>query len=953
MALGDEQELKVVVRATAEQLQRGMQEAAQAVRGAATEIRTALGQMQAQSATTSTAVATHAQETAASFGGLHQRVSVGLSGMSAQLRAFGEAATVAFAVLAGHRVFNEVIEGSQQWAFTVEGLSRRLGVTTQEASALAFAAKVDNIEIGQLEGALRSIARTLNTDEAAFRNLGIEVRDAKGQYLPLEEILIRTTERLKEFRAGTDQQVAATQVLKRSIGDLSDLLRVDWRTSLTEARELAEAFGLSLDAAGVAHARQFEDSVDLMKLAALGFSNVLAEALRPQLQAMSAEVIQLAKNGTFKSWAESASAAVGRLRDNVNAALSGLRALRDILASIPGLGGLGRYSEFAEGVEAARRRGEAASFVGPPEFGAGRSWAGTSVPGTTGTEGAPPSTADMAAARKKEFEELMRLEETALKVAQSNAAERFAITKHYSELIAQRFGIESEEFEKQEQKEVAARVDAEQEQTRVVVIESQGRMRQQLAEVDGALAVIQAKRQMGFLSAAEARTQERALADERLAIQLEALNRELDAEKDNVLKKAAIRQQITGVEQEHAKRLQEIQLDQTRQIVEGLSAFFGTIAQAFDRTINGMIQGTLRFRDAVRNMGQSVLAEFINLGARILAREAAVQATKLLLHVTTEEAISAVSTGQVAIRLAIEAAAAIKFIAIQAAKGAAAVWASLTETFGWVGAIIGVAAAAALFAGIIGYAASVSAAGGMDVGPAPVTALLHPREMVLPAEIAETVRGSVSGMSGGAPRAVYGTSAADRPTPVSVKDSAVIHVASVSGSQVDTRVTSVKQPVETQPASGAAPTSVIQAAIAQTEIVNPAGRPVFVHAVQMAGGMIAEVSSMGKGYGIGGGAGGGGGGGGGVGGAQHGADIRRDTTIRVHRGELVLPANLSEGIRQMVETGQGRAVEHHEHHYHTDIHAVDAASFKRLLENEGEEVVVKHVQRHVKRMNAH
>jgi hypothetical protein len=139
-------------------------------------------------------------------------------------------------------------------------------------------------------------------------------------------------------------------------------------------------------------------------------------------------------------------------------------------------------------------------------------------------------------------------------------------------------------------------------------------------------------------------------------------------------------------------------------------------------------------------------------------------------------------------------------------------------------------------------------------------------------------------------------------------------VAAVSGTQIDTRVASIQAPVNTQPASGAAPTNVMQAfgQVDKVEVTNPAGRPVFVHAVQMAGGLIADVSSMGKGYGIGGGQGSSGsGGGGGIGGSA----VTRDN-----------------------------ATVHNEIH----IHAVDAKSFQDLLERDGGDVIVKTVGRRMR-----
>src|SRR5438094_10602519 len=112
-----ESELTVVIRAVTTELQAGMQSAAAAVQSAAAQMQGATAGMAAQSGASHAAIQGHVAKSAAAHQTFYERVSASLSGVSGSIRAYGEAAAVAFAVLAGERVFKDVIESSQRWAF--------------------------------------------------------------------------------------------------------------------------------------------------------------------------------------------------------------------------------------------------------------------------------------------------------------------------------------------------------------------------------------------------------------------------------------------------------------------------------------------------------------------------------------------------------------------------------------------------------------------------------------------------------------------------------------------------------------------------------------------------------------------------------------------------------------------------------------------------------------------
>jgi hypothetical protein len=144
------------------------------------------------------------------------------------------------------------------------------------------------------------------------------------------------------------------------------------------------------------------------------------------------------------------------------------------------------------------------------------------------------------------------------------------------------------------------------------------------------------------------------------------------------------------------------------------------VTGAFSTAVKGVIMGTQTISQAMRNMAQSILLALIDMGVKWLAQ----QALNALIGAATEKAAAVAKVG---------ANAAV------AASGAAASVAAI-PIYGWA---MAPGVAAETYAATMAWAAAAaSAAQGYDVprGVNPMTQL-HSEEMVLPADLANRVRG--------------------------------------------------------------------------------------------------------------------------------------------------------------------------------------------------------------------
>jgi len=169
------------------------------------------------------------------------------------------------------------------------------------------------------------------------------------------------------------------------------------------------------------------------------------------------------------------------------------------------------------------------------------------------------------------------------------------------------------------------------------------------------------------------------------------------------------------------------------------------IQRAFDTSITGMILGTTTLQKAVGNIAQSILAEFVNLGVKMVTNWLASE----LAMTTASEAGAAARTAAegegMAAGLAIKAANAVKSIMTDSAQ-------AFSGIFAFMAPIMGPAAAGPAAAGeatVMAAASGIASAAGGWVVPSDQLAMVHQNEMILPAGISQGLQNMISGNGGG------------------------------------------------------------------------------------------------------------------------------------------------------------------------------------------------------------
>jgi hypothetical protein len=162
----------------------------------------------------------------------------------------------------------------------------------------------------------------------------------------------------------------------------------------------------------------------------------------------------------------------------------------------------------------------------------------------------------------------------------------------------------------------------------------------------------------------------------------------------------------------------------------------------FSKNIDQMIFQSKSFGDAMLKLWMDIEKAFITSLLRMLAQHIAHQIAKLGATTAEQEGEVAVTATASAQKRGIDFIDTIKSITNSAVSAAGKAYDAVVG-IPYIGPVLAPVAAAVAFTGVEAFGAIASAEGGWDV-PQDALALIHKNEMVLPAPLADTVRGRAS-----------------------------------------------------------------------------------------------------------------------------------------------------------------------------------------------------------------
>jgi hypothetical protein len=226
-----------------------------------------------------------------------------LERFSSQARANLAKIGTAFAALGAAAIggLAVMVKESINAADEIGKMSDRLGIATEELSALGFAAQqsgssLEGFEKGalQLNKAISAAATSTGKAADTFVKLGVSVTDAGGKTRSTTDVFRDLAERFKDMESGAQKSALAQELFGRTGADLIPLLNqgADGIAALTAE---AESLGLVIDSKTAQSAALFNDQLNVMSKAVKGLANDIASEMLPVLNAYSAQLVKTSK----------------------------------------------------------------------------------------------------------------------------------------------------------------------------------------------------------------------------------------------------------------------------------------------------------------------------------------------------------------------------------------------------------------------------------------------------------------------------------------------------------------------------------------------------------------------------------------------------------------------------------------------------------------------------------
>lgn len=229
-------------------------------------------------------------------------VQAGLKGMGEQLSSV-QSLGAALGVTLSAAAFAAFVKGAADTEDQLGKMAQKAGLSVEALSALKYSGALADVSLEALGIGLKQLSRSMFDAQsgsgdaaAAFRALGIQVTDARGQLKPTEQQLLELADRFARMEDGAGKTALALKIFGKSGADMIPLLNQGAdgiRANTEEARKL----GIVISTEAAKQAEEFNDNLRKLHESSAALSRELAGPLIKALSDTAAEFIKARKEG--------------------------------------------------------------------------------------------------------------------------------------------------------------------------------------------------------------------------------------------------------------------------------------------------------------------------------------------------------------------------------------------------------------------------------------------------------------------------------------------------------------------------------------------------------------------------------------------------------------------------------------------------------------------------------
>lgn len=179
-------------------------------------------------------------------------------------------ASIGVAAIAAATALTGMVTATADAGDQFHELSQRTGISVEALSGLKYAAELSGASIEGVATGLKFLGKNMaeaksGTGEvsAAFKSIGVNVKDATGQLRPTNDVLLELADKFRNMEDGSNKVAIAMKIFGRSATEIIPLLN-EGRAGISKMIAEAERLGLAFTTEGAAAADEFNDNLTKM-----------------------------------------------------------------------------------------------------------------------------------------------------------------------------------------------------------------------------------------------------------------------------------------------------------------------------------------------------------------------------------------------------------------------------------------------------------------------------------------------------------------------------------------------------------------------------------------------------------------------------------------------------------------------------------------------------------------
>ena len=181
---------------------------------------------------------------------------------------------------------------SGKYADEILTMSKQYNMSTDSLQEYSYMAELVDTDLGTITGSMTKLTKAMGSDSQAFKDLGINIRNADGTMKSADEVFLEALDALGQMEAGVERDNAAMELFGKSAQELNPLIEVGSEGIAAYAQE-AHDMGAVLDEEALTSLGEMDDSFQRVEQAGIALKNTIGTALAPVITQIATAISNL------------------------------------------------------------------------------------------------------------------------------------------------------------------------------------------------------------------------------------------------------------------------------------------------------------------------------------------------------------------------------------------------------------------------------------------------------------------------------------------------------------------------------------------------------------------------------------------------------------------------------------------------------------------------------------